>query len=244
MLLPAAFVMIAGPQILTSIFLATSEHWARNTAAYIFGAALSITLTVSLAYWLSNGHTIKAGSHKIADVIILVLLVAAMVHAFLARKKANPPKWMGRLETASPRYSFRLGFLLLGLFPGDILTSLAVGAFLASHGHPWWHVLPFVAFTAVAGAAVARRARVRQTRAGLPAQGARLDEHQFLDRQRDRAGVLHRHRHQQPGRIDGHPTGCRPVLPKLAELGVPSVMAGSPAVPSSGPFPKRVWLSC
>jgi len=147
MLLPAAFVMIAGPQILTSIFLATSEHWARNTAAYIFGAALSITLTVSLAYWLTNGHTIKAGSHKIADVIILALLVAAMVHAFLARKKANPPKWMGRLETASPRYSFRLGFLLLGLFPGDILTSLAVGAFLASHGHPWWHVFPFVALT-------------------------------------------------------------------------------------------------
>ena len=157
----------------------------------------------------------------------------AMVHAFLARKKANPPKWMGRLETASPRYSFRPGFLLLGLFPGDILTSLAVGAFLASHGHPWWHVLPFVALTAVAGAAAARRARVRPTRAGLPAQGARLDEHQFLDRQRDRVGVLHRHRHQQPGRVDGHPTGCLPVLPKLAELGCaigPGRIAGSAAV--------------
>jgi len=139
--------MIAGPQILTSIFLATSEHWARNTAAYIFGAALSITLTVSLAYLLSSGHPRKSGSNKVVDIIILVLLVAAMVHAFLTRKKADPPKWMGKLETASPRYSFQLGFLLLGLFPGDILTSLAVGAFMASHGEPWWHVLPFVGLT-------------------------------------------------------------------------------------------------
>jgi hypothetical protein len=42
-----AFVMIAGPQILTAIFLATSEHWRRNTAVYLAGAALSITLVVS-----------------------------------------------------------------------------------------------------------------------------------------------------------------------------------------------------
>jgi predicted membrane channel-forming protein YqfA (hemolysin III family) len=100
-------VLIACPQILTSIFLATSEHWARNTAAYIFGAALSITLTVSLAYLLSSGHPRKSGSNKIVDIIILVLLAAAMVHAFLTRKKADPPKWMGKLETASPRYSFQ-----------------------------------------------------------------------------------------------------------------------------------------
>ena len=43
--------------------------------------------------------------------------------------------------------SFRLGFLLLGLFPGDIVTSVAVGAYLSNHGEPWWHVLPFLALT-------------------------------------------------------------------------------------------------
>jgi hypothetical protein len=31
-ILPMAFVMIAGPQILSAIFLATSQHWQRNTA--------------------------------------------------------------------------------------------------------------------------------------------------------------------------------------------------------------------
>ena len=39
-ILPMAFVMIAGPQILSAIFLATSEHWRRNSAAYVAGAAL------------------------------------------------------------------------------------------------------------------------------------------------------------------------------------------------------------
>jgi hypothetical protein len=141
-----AFVMIAGPQILSAIFLATSEHWQRNTAAYLAGAALSITLVVSLAYLLSSGAT-REGPSDTLYVIVLVLLVAAGVHVFLTRKTAEPPKWMGKLETASPRFSFRLGFLLLGVFPTDILTSVAVGTYLASHGDPWWYLLPFLGLT-------------------------------------------------------------------------------------------------
>jgi threonine/homoserine/homoserine lactone efflux protein len=145
-ILPLAFVMIAGPQILTAIFLATSEHWARNTAAYLGGAALAITVVVSLAYWLSSGAP-SEGGNKTVDVVVLVLVLAAMVHTFLTRKKVEPPKWMGKLETASPQTSFNLGFLMMGLFPGDILTSIAVGAFLADHDEPWWHLLPFLALT-------------------------------------------------------------------------------------------------
>ena len=41
--LPMAFVMIAGPQILSAIFLATSENWRGNSLAYVAGAACSIT---------------------------------------------------------------------------------------------------------------------------------------------------------------------------------------------------------
>jgi cytochrome c biogenesis protein CcdA len=146
-ILPMAFVMIAGPQILSAIFLATSQHWQRNTAAYLVGAATSITLIVSLAYLLSSGVPREGGSNDTLDIIVLVLLVAAGVHVFLARKTAEPPKWMGRLQTANPTFSFRLGFLLLGVFPTDILTSVAVGTFLASHGDPWWHFLPFLGAT-------------------------------------------------------------------------------------------------
>ena len=146
-LLPMAFVMIAGPQILSSIFLATSENWQRNSAAYIFGASLSITLIVTVAYLVGGGGSGGGPSSDTVYVIVLVLLLAAAVHTYLKRKESEPPKWMGKLQTASPRFSFRLGFLLLGVFPTDILTSVAVGAYLAAHGDPWWHYLPFVALT-------------------------------------------------------------------------------------------------
>ena len=54
-ILPMAFVMIAGPQILSAIFLATSENWQRNSAAYVLGASLSITLIVTIAYFVGGG---------------------------------------------------------------------------------------------------------------------------------------------------------------------------------------------
>jgi Sap-like sulfolipid-1-addressing protein len=145
-LLPMAFVMIAGPQILSAIFLATSENWQRNSAAYIFGASLSITLIVTIAYLVGGGSGGGPSSDTLY-VIVLVLLLAAAVHTYLKRKESEPPEWMGKLQTASPRFSFRLGFLLLGVFPTDILTSVAVGGYLAAHNDPWWHYLPFVALT-------------------------------------------------------------------------------------------------
>jgi uncharacterized membrane protein YfcA len=111
-----AFVMIAGPQILSAIFLATSEHWQRNTAAYLTGAALSITLFVSLAYLLGSGAT-REGPSDTLYVIVLVLLVAAGVHVFLARKTAEPPKWMGKLQTANPQILVPARFPAVGGVP-------------------------------------------------------------------------------------------------------------------------------
>jgi Sap, sulfolipid-1-addressing protein len=145
-ILPLAFVMIAGPQILSAIFLATSENWRSNSAAYLLGAALSITLFVTLAYLLLNGIS-DEGSDDTLYWIVLVLLLAAMVHVYLKREESEPPKWMGKLQTANPRFSFTLGFLLLGLFPTDILTSAAVGTYLAAHGDPWADAIPFILLT-------------------------------------------------------------------------------------------------
>jgi hypothetical protein len=142
-----AFVMIAGPQILSAIFLATSENWRRNSAAYLAGAALSVTAIVTIAYFVGSGVSDAGASGDTLDIVVLVLLVAVALRTFLGRKEAEPPKWMGRLQTANPKFSFRLGFLLLGVFPTDILTSWAVGTYLASHGDPWWHYLPFVGLT-------------------------------------------------------------------------------------------------
>ena len=145
-LIPMAFVMIAGPQVLSAVFLATSVSWGRSSAAYVLGAALSITLVVAAAYFLLDGASNGTSSDTLYY-IVLALLVVAAIYVFLTRKTAEPPKWMGTLQTASPRFSFRLGFLLLGIFPTDILTSVAVGTYLAAHGDPAWHALPFIGLT-------------------------------------------------------------------------------------------------
>lgn len=79
--------------------------------------------------------------------VIAVLLGPAMVHTFVTRERATTPSWMSRLEGASPRLSFVLGFFLLGVFPTDILTSLSVGAYVATNGDRWVSVLPFVVLT-------------------------------------------------------------------------------------------------
>ena len=93
--LPLAFVMIAGPQILSAIFLATSQNWVRNTLAYLAGAALSITLIVSIAYLLSSGVPREGGSNDTLNIIVLVLLVAAGVLSPVATILLAPVWMMG-----------------------------------------------------------------------------------------------------------------------------------------------------
>jgi hypothetical protein len=146
-LLPMAFVMIAGPQILTAIVLATSDRWRSDSAAFLVGAALSITIVVTVAYLVATGADHAGASHHSLDIAVLVLLVAAMIHAYLKRAESKPPKWMSKLASATPRVSFTLGFLLLGVFPTDILTSSAIGIYLRAHHDPWWHCVGFIALT-------------------------------------------------------------------------------------------------
>jgi cytochrome c biogenesis protein CcdA len=146
-LLPLAFVMIAGPQILSAIFLATTKNWRKNTLAFVAGAGLSVTIVVSIGYVLSAGASKQGASNNTLDIIILVLLFAAALHKFLTRKQSKPPKWMGKLETIKPKGAIKLGFLLLGVFPTDILTAIAVGGYASTHGEPWWHIFGFVLLT-------------------------------------------------------------------------------------------------
>jgi threonine/homoserine/homoserine lactone efflux protein len=151
--LPLAIVMIAGPQIITAVFFATSQNWRANTAALLGGVILAVTFFVTVAYIVARLVTTGAGSaHEgtakhVIDIVILVLLLFLVVYVFLDRKRAEPPKWMGRLETATPRFAFTLGLLLLGIFPTDIVTSTTVGARLARQEAPWWNCLPFILLT-------------------------------------------------------------------------------------------------
>ena len=150
--LPLAFVMIAGPQIVSAFFLATSHDWARTSASYLAGGALVITAVVSIAYFLASGATGGGGgqegtAERVIDWIVLGLVLFMIVHVFLTRKTSEPPSWMGKLQEAQPKFAFLLGLALLGVFPTDIVGSVTVGLHVARHGGAWWQILPFVALT-------------------------------------------------------------------------------------------------
>lgn len=146
-ILPLAVVMVAGPQILSAIFFATSQNWRRLSVMYVVGAGLSITAIVTLAYFFIDGALGQNGFGSTLDLVIVGLLLVAMASTYLNREESEPPKWMGKLQHASPRFSFRLGFLLLGFFPSDIITSVTVGSYLANHDSPWTDALPFIFLT-------------------------------------------------------------------------------------------------
>ena len=145
--LPLTIVMIAGPQILSAIFLATTEHWLKNSLAYVAGASISISLVVLAGFFLGDGAASSGKSIDTVYWIVLALLFFAAIQVYRHREESEPPKWMGKIQDAGPKFSFTLGFLLLGVFPTDILTAFAVGGFLGSQGDPIWHYLPFVALT-------------------------------------------------------------------------------------------------
>lgn len=150
-ILPLAFVMVAGPQIITAFLFVTSDNWRQISVAYVLGAALSISLVMGAAYLLTQGAGEGgegSGSGLTAvDYVVLALLVFAAVRNFRKRDESEPPKWMGRLQSATAKPAFVLGFLLLGFFPSDLVTSISVGGFLSGHGDPYWHGLVFVALT-------------------------------------------------------------------------------------------------
>lgn len=88
-MLPMAFVMIAGPQILSSIFLATSEKWRQNSTAYVLGAGLATTATITIAYFVGSDASGSESSDNTIYVVILVLLLLAAAHTFHTRSTAS-----------------------------------------------------------------------------------------------------------------------------------------------------------
>jgi Sap, sulfolipid-1-addressing protein len=151
--LPMAVVMSAGPQIVTAIFLATSRNPRRNSLAFLVGVAAAATLGVSvfflLGFELGGGDD---GGKSWLDWLIIGLLALLAIRIVLKRNETEPPKWMARLERATPRFAALMGFFLYSYMPTDAIAMATVAAYLVKQGEPWWHSLGFVALTvAIAG---------------------------------------------------------------------------------------------
>ena len=125
--------------------------------------------------------------------MILVLLLFLALRVYLGRKEAEPPKWM-EAPDSHPKFSFRLGFLLLGVFPTDIITL--VGTKVAREGDPWLYAVLFILMTLFL-LALPSCCSVSAPGRRLPAKGAGLDEHELVDRERDRDRAVHWDNHQQ-----------------------------------------------
>jgi len=144
--------MIAGPQIISAFFFATSDTWRASSAAYVVGAILSITIVTGAAYLLGVGATGEGDTSSgisTIDAIVIVLLLFAMFKQFEHRHQTEPPRWMGKLESATPKFALVLGFLLLGVFPSDLVTSISIGGHTADRGDSYVTILPFIGLTAL-----------------------------------------------------------------------------------------------
>ncbi|MEX1124480.1 MAG: GAP family protein [Acidimicrobiia bacterium] len=150
--LPMAFVMNAGPQIVSAIFLATSQNARRNSIAFLLGVTTVATTGTILAFLVieafgSDDSTAEATANAPIDYVIIALLLFLVLRVYLRRHVTEPPAWMGKLQTATPGYSYKLGLLLYGLMPTDIITMFTVGGFLALHDAALRNAIPFIAAT-------------------------------------------------------------------------------------------------
>jgi Sap, sulfolipid-1-addressing protein len=152
-IVPMAFVMVAGPQIISAVIFATSERARATSVAYVSGAVSSVIVgtTVLFLLWEAlgfNSATISGG-HVIVDWTLVGLLAVLALRVFLKRAEAEPPTWMGRLQTASPGFALKLGLLLFIAMPTDVLTMLTVSGYLATHDESLAKAIPFILLTAL-----------------------------------------------------------------------------------------------
>jgi MFS family permease len=152
-IVPMAFVMVAGPQIISAVMFATSERARANSVAYVSGAIASAVVGTTACFLLAQALGIKSSTSESGHVWVnwtfVALLAILAVRVFLKRASTEPPHWMGKLQTATPGFALKLGLLLFIAMPTDILTMLTVGGYLYAHDESLWNAVPFWALTAL-----------------------------------------------------------------------------------------------
>jgi hypothetical protein len=160
-LLPLAITMMAGPQILSAIIFVTGEGPVKVSLAYV--AAVAVAAAVAVLVWFLLAGAIGGGLNlndssgpttaaTVIQLALVGLLILASAKAYLGRETSEAPKWLGKLQGASPRRAFTLGLLLIFLMPSDFVITMTTGFNLRGNGEPYYHALPFVALTTLIAA--------------------------------------------------------------------------------------------
>lgn len=158
-ILPLALTMMIGPQIITSIILATAKEVVKPSLAYISGVALAATTGTIIFYLVANLFDLTdqgSGEPSRAALIIqgalVLLLVFASIKTYLGRQTVKLPGWMSKLQNTTPREAFKTGLLLILLMPSDLIIMSTVGINLASNSSETVKLIPFIALTVLIAA--------------------------------------------------------------------------------------------
>jgi uncharacterized protein YhhL (DUF1145 family) len=157
--LPLAITMMAGPQILSAILFITGKNPRATSIAFISAVpiAMSVMILVFMALAGLFDESLKDDSEpstaaQVIQIVLVGVLVLAAIKAYLGRETAEPPKWLGSLQEASPRRAFTLGLTLLSIFPSDFMILLTTAINLTSNDLSFAHALPLIGLTTLIAA--------------------------------------------------------------------------------------------
>ncbi|MSU76037.1 GAP family protein [Patescibacteria group bacterium] len=159
-IVPLAITMMAGPQILSAIIFATSKKPIKASAAFTLGVAIAVTLGVFITTTIasaigaqaSSGTSEPSTAAQAVQIGLVALLIFAAFRSYRKRETIKPPKWLGKLQGASPRRAFEVGALLILFFPSDLVILITTGIHLASKNLDVVAALPFIALTTLIAA--------------------------------------------------------------------------------------------
>ena len=160
-ILPLAITMMAGPQIMSAIIFVTASKPVKVSASFIAGVAIATTvgvaITLTAVTLLGNGVSLSGSSDtgstgNIIQYLLVGALVALAVKNYLGRETAEPPKWLGALQSADSKKALKTGLLVILLMPSDIIIMLTVAVNLVQSGAGFLAALPFIGATILVAA--------------------------------------------------------------------------------------------
>jgi threonine/homoserine/homoserine lactone efflux protein len=155
-ILPLAITMMAGPQIMAAIIFVTASKALRVSVPFLAGVAIATTvgviITTTIASLLSLGDPSDSGSSGNIKYVLVGLLVALAIKNYVGRETAEPPRWLGALQSADVKRAFMTGLLVILLMPSDIIIMLTVGTNLAQNNAGLVAALPFIGATVLVAA--------------------------------------------------------------------------------------------